>query len=319
MKYGVVWGGLLSVLFFACTPLSPLAPVADVPKSVPMQMQVEHRGKALNESALPEFVVQNFQGFPNLKQALTKLAKAWYERPRHPDAKRTPELLITDVVLTETGTSILGKGAPGSLVPDYAGKEVGLTLKGTFKDNRQALKSKNFLFTLESPLTQQTFTFEGKEPKSRVLLNDSVLLEVVSVSATEIRAVLQTKHLLDVYLKGLHKLTVEHENWFTDCLIQIGEPVATTADLRPRIESVEILRERGKALHLRLEGGGFLVFPKLVYATIDGAFGFAYQTEVLEDGSGSIIVHIPDPAAFGRQTSHTVTLATPFGVAFKTF
>lgn len=307
-------------LLAACTPLSPTA--VQPQRDAPLQLQVEYQGQALSESSLPDFWVQHANGFPSLeglKRTFTKLVKAWYERPRHSDFQRSPELLIADVQLTDTGTSVLGKGAPGSIVPDYAGKEVRLTLKGTFKDNRQALKLRNFRFTLEPPLVQQTFTFEGEEPQSRVLLNDSVLLEPVAVSANEIQVVLQTRQLLDLYLRGLHKITVEHGKWYTDALIQVGEPVPTTVDLKPRIETAEVLRDRGKPLHVRLEGDGFLVFPKLIYATVDGAFGFSYQTEILQEGASSLVVHIPDPAAFARQSSHTVMVATPFGVAFKNF
>lgn len=306
----------------ACTSLSPTLPTSHSEDIKPLQIQVEHEGQVLSERTLSDFWVQRLtdaKGSGLLKHALSKFAKSWYEHPRHPNARRSPELLITDVQLTDSGVSIMGKDAPGSIVPDYAGKEVRLTLKGVFKHQRQALKLRSFLFTLEAPLVQQTFAFEGKEPHSRVLLNDSVLLEPVSVSATEIEVVLQTKYLLDLYLRGLHKITVEHDAWYTDALVQVGEPVPTNADLRPRIDSTEILYKRGKPLHVRLEGAGFFVFPKLVYATVDGEFGFSDQTEVLDDGTGSIIVHIPDPAAFARQSTHTIMLATPFGVAFKTF
>lgn len=236
-----------------------------------------------------------------------------------PQLVHSPELLIEDVRLTDTNVSILGKAAPGSIEPDYAGKAVALTLTGIFKDAQQApFPLTDFLFTLAPPLVQQTFV--GAEPQARVLLDDSILLEVLSVSETEIQAVLQTEKLPDLYLKGLHKLSVEQEDWYTDALIQVGDPLPPAGSLMPSITSVEILRDtQNRPRHLRLTGQNFMVYPKFSYTTIDGAFGFGYQTEVTADGQFETLVHIPDPDAFEQQSEHAVIMATPFGVAFKTF
>jgi hypothetical protein len=91
------------------------------------------------------------------------------------------------------------------------------------------------------------------------------------------------------------------------------------SSLQPQIEGVEVLRERGKPMHIKLTGRGFMVFPKFSYATIDGEFGFGYQTEVTADGAAETVVHIPDPQSFDVNPRHTVIYATPFGVTFKEF
>jgi hypothetical protein len=228
-------------------------------------------------------------------------------------------LLITDILLTETNQSVMGPNGLASLIPDYAGAEMSLTIKGSFeKRNEKAFKLKDFLFQLESPLVQQSFI--GTEPQARVLLDDSILLQVESVTATELKARLSTKLLPDLYLKGNHRLSIELNRWYTDALLNVGEPAPVEmSELQPQIERVEVLRERGKALHIKLAGRGFMVFPKFSYATIDGEFGFGYQTEVATDGTAETVVHIPDPDSFDLNPTHTVIYATPFGVAFKEF
>ncbi len=231
-----------------------------------------------------------------------------------------PELLISDVTLDdENNQSIVGTAATAAIVPDYAGKAIGLTLTGSFKDAEgDALTMSEFLFTLAPPLVQQTFI--GTEPEARVLLDDSILLEVVSVSATEIKAVLQSEKLPDLYLKGLHRLSVEQGDWYTDTLIQVGEPVAPESSLAPSILSAEVIRENdGSARFVKLTGANFMLYPKFSYATIDGLFGFGFQTEVLADGTSETLVHIPDPGAFDQQNEHQIIYATPYGVVLTAF
>ena len=249
-----------------------------------------------------------------------KLAdRDWKDFKPRSHCERSPELLITDILLTETGEKVMGPNAPAALRPDYAGTEIRLTLRGQFeKRNEKAFKLKDFLFQLESPLVQQSFV--GNEPQTRVLLDDSILLQVESVSATEIKARLNSKLLPDLYLKGNHRLSVELNRWYTDALLNVGEPAPVELSaLQPQIEGVEVLRERGKPMHIKLTGRGFMVFPKFSYATIDGEFGFGYQTEVTADGAAETVVHIPDPQSFDVNPRHTVIYATPFGVTFKEF
>lgn len=75
------------------------------------------------------------------------------------------------------------------------------------KNEDKALKSKTFLFELDPELIQQTFI--GKSPKSRVLLDRSILLDIHAVSETEIQASFNSAQVPDLYLKGLHHLAIE--------------------------------------------------------------------------------------------------------------
>lgn len=250
-----------------------------------------------------------------LKQKAGGKGNRFQPPPNYP-YQRHPELLITDV-LTDN-ISVFGGNAPAALVPDYAGTQIALVIKGTFeRRNDKPLKLKSFLFTLEPPLVQQTLI--GQNPISRVVLDDMIPLQTTAVSRNEIRATLNTQGLPDLYLKGLHKITLEHDQYYTDALIRVGDPVPTD-NLLPQVTGVEIMRNnQGKAEHIRLSGKHFMVYPKLSYATIDGEFGFGYQTEVSDDGTAETVVHVPDPATFDSKPTHTVIYATPFGVTFKEF
>lgn len=289
------------------------------------EMRFEYQGKRINALQLADFLIQGAQsqqgqqkgGQNNSGGSNASNGRKWYEHPRHGDWKKTPELLINDVKLTANNASIMGPTATTAIEPDYAGKVIELTLTGTFKEAKKDLLLKNFLFTLEPPLVQQTFV--GKEPKDRVLLDESILLEPVLVSGAEIKVKLNTQSVPDLYLKGLHKISVEHGNWYTDVLIRVGEP-APVENLQPQIDSVEILRDdKGLAQHLKLTGQNFMIYPKFSYALIDGEFGFGYQTEVTADGQFETIVHVPNPSTFDQKAEHVVIMATPFGVRFKGF
>ncbi|PIW14650.1 hypothetical protein COW36_21675, partial [bacterium (Candidatus Blackallbacteria) CG17_big_fil_post_rev_8_21_14_2_50_48_46] len=228
------------------------------------------------EATLQDFLIQSLReakpkGKASDKENETKQEKKsskqppklgqhdWREFKPHSGCRRSPELLITDIQLTESGASVFGPTAPAALTPDYAGSPLRLTLKGKFeRRGEKELKLKNFLFQYEPPLVQQSFV--GKEPKARVLLDDSILLQVETVSATEIVARLNTQLLPDLYLKGNHRLSVELGEWYTDALLNVGEPVPVEySRLQPQIESVEVLREDDddRPQHIRLKGKGF--------------------------------------------------------------
>ena len=279
--------------------------------------------QSILEEHIEGFLIQKLNNSPFGKYAKPpkksdkKPKQPWYNKMRHGDWRRSPELVLQDVLLTESGESIYGSEALASIQPDFAGKEIQLTLKGSFKDHWKALPLKQFLFTLDPELLQQSFI--GMKPQARVLLNHSILLRVDSVSDTEIQATLDTTGVVELYLKGLHTISVEYGNYYSDGLIQVGEPEPVD-DLTPQIDSVEVMRDKhDKPLHIRLTGDNFPTYVKMYYTLIDGEFGFGYQTEVLRDGGMETVVHIPDPDTFDQKDSHSVAFATPFGVAFREF
>lgn len=263
----------------------------------------------------------NFAGSELSWQLGARMVTARSDDPglKCPERVQSPELLIEDVRFSETNVSVMGSEAPGKLQPDFTGQDIALTLTGVFKDEEhQPLPLTEFLFVLAPPLVQQTFI--GSDPQARVLLDDSILLETTSVTETEIHTVLHTEKVPDLYLKGLHRLSVELGDWYTDTLIQIGEPTPPPGSLQPSIDSVEVMRdEQSTPLHLRLTGHNFMLYPKFSYATVDGSFGFGFSTEADLDGTMRTIVHIPHPETFDQISEHLIILATPFGVTVKAF
>ena len=326
---------LFLIFVSACQP--PLQSALPVSSTDTPQMHVEIQGQTVSEEQFEDFLIQklNLTPFgrgnqnnhqndnknnvrtPHYLPLPSKPSTPWYKEIRHGDWRRSPELLIQDVLLSESDESVSGTEAPAAIHPDFAGQEIQLTLKGHFEDRWRPLPLRDFLFTLDPELLQETFV--GLQPRARVLLDNSILLQVDSVSADEIQATLNTERVPDLYLKGLHRISVEYGQYYSDGLIQIGDP-EPVEDLQPRIDSVEVLRDRrGTPLHLRLSGDNFMVFPKFSYALIDGEFGFGYQTEVLRNGGMETVVHIPDPEHFDDLETHSVIYATPFGVDFQEF
>lgn len=245
-----------------------------------------------------------------------KEKKDWYK------IKKTPEIIINDVLLTDLNKSILseGKQPESSISSDYNGKDVFITIKGIFK-SKNGFNLDNSLFTLEPPLIAQSFV--GNDPKLRILLDDAIMLTPVSISETEIKAKINTKNIPDLYLIGSHKLSIYLGNYFTDTLISITEPEEKQIDLKPKISSIEILKDKkNNPINIKIQGKNFMLFPKFSYSTIDSEFGFGYQSEIESGENGDnwiTIIHIPNPTLFKNKNSHLLIYSTPFGTTFKTF
>ena len=227
------------------------------------------------------------------------------------------ELSITDIVLTDTGKSIKEDG-DAAIEPDYAGKEINLTITGKFKNVGMSLD--NLQFTNEAGLIHQSVV--EAEPVIRVLLNDVILFSPVSASETEIKVKIDTIGIPDFYLKGLHKLSIEAPGISASTMIRVGDP-AHVDSLSPGIDSVEVIKDdKGNPLNLLVTGFNLMLNPSFSYSQIDGQFGFGHQTNIVDDNNGLVwetIVHIPDVQAFAKNNQHTITYATPFGMAFKRF
>lgn len=266
------------------------------------------------------FLIQKLKSnHPSLK--LPKVD--WRQQNSFSDATRHPDLLITDVLL-DTGESVMKESSTANISPDFTGKEIHLTLKGSFENKRElALRLKPFLFTLEPPLIQQSFL--PRAVPSAVLLDDAILCPVTAVSATEMKVSLDSSGLIDLYLAGKHKLTLLHGKYYTDTLVRVANPaLPPNGALTTRISSVEIIRnDRQEPRFIKLTGTGFPVQTKFSYATVDHTFGFGYQTNIFKENDNfryETLIHVPDPIAFDQhQGLHTLVYATPFSTAFTSF
>lgn len=234
-------------------------------------------------------------------------------------------LTIASVVLTESGLSIEGKDSPTAIVPNYTGKTISITINGDFRTAPKTTLD-NMLFLFDDPkLKHQSLV--GKEPPVRVTLDDFILFTPVSASATQIVATLDTTGLPDLYLKGLHKLTVHGGQLLTERLVRVAdpEPVVTgqpPLSLSPSISKVEVLRdpETNKFVNVRLTGRNLMLSYRMSYIQVDSKPVFGHQTNVLEAEGGLIweqIVHLPSDFVDGG--THTINLVTPFGSSFFTF
>lgn len=238
-----------------------------------------------------------------------------------PELKKHKNIFIEKVVLTETGQSVMEENSPAqaAIEPDYAGKIISLTITGKFNTTPK-IKLEHMLFTNEPGLIHQSVV--EAEPLIRVLLDDLILFSPVSASDKEIKVKIDTRGIPEFYLKGLHKLTIIANQYFSDTLVKVGDPVPVNK-LSPSITSVEVLRDdKGKPVNLKLTGRNFMLYYRFSYSQIDGVFGFGHQTNVIEENgllSWETIVHIPNPGTFDNTNQHTISYATPFGMAFKSF
>ncbi|MFN8670753.1 MAG: hypothetical protein U0457_01560 [Candidatus Sericytochromatia bacterium] len=241
--------------------------------------------------------------FKDFNEEDRKYEKNW-------DYKHKPTLKINDVFFE--GKSILKNGT-GEIKTDFSkDKEVELTLKGVFK-TWKPIRLKDMTFRYENGLYQQSII--GNRPMVRVLWNDSIIFTPISVSENEIKVKLNTKYILEGYLKGNHKLTLEARKYFTDTLIKVGEP-EPVSNLMPKITKVEVLKDKK---NLKLTGSNFMMYYRFSNSFIDGVSCFGHQTNILTDGTFETIVHIPNPEKFDLSKKHTISYSTPFGFTFKEF
>lgn len=262
--------------------------------------------------------------------------KMWFNYQLQKDKN----IVIDKVLISDTDKRVDDLG-DSELTPDYSGKEVALSIKGNF--NSELIQPQHVMFENEENLLQLSYVGEEK-PKTKILIDDSILLKPVSATKDEIKVIFSSQAIPDYYLKGLHKLSIMSENnKRTDTLIKIGDPVRPNASLSPSITEIKIIKKKDikggvfQVLHndgedgytpetpinIKIKGKNFPMFYKFSYSSIDSKFGFGHSTAISKDNNGNItyesIIHIPDPKEFEKKTSHTLTYSTPFGTVIKTF
>lgn len=230
------------------------------------------------------------------------------------------KIKINDVLLNNQ--SIVGDKAKTSIEPDFSGKTIELSIKGVF--NAEEMSMKNALFEYEKGLFNQSIV--DKKPKTRILIDESIILTILSISKSEIKAKVNLKWIPDFYLKGLHSLRVIADDKSDKVFIKIGIPVPIST-LSPKIASVEVLKnnndkdddKNGKEKLLKITGSNFMMYSRFSYSTIDGIFSSGDITNILDDGSFETVIHIPNSKKLDLTKKHTLMYATPFGVDFKWF
>lgn len=307
---------LLFLLFLSACQSVPLAS-SERPLPISTQM--------LAEEQVQSFVLQKLKQNGHGSPKTPKWFPDWHSRPPLTGLNKIPDLQIQDVWLN--GQSIQGAQAPASLRQDWEGPPLELVLKGRFEDKKDRnLNLKSFRFTLEPSVLLRAMAPNETQPASRVLLDDAILLTPVAVSSTEIRVQLPQAGLGELLLKGLHKITLIHNRYYSDTLIQVGDPLSVPPQgvLTPQMESIEVVRnDKGQPRFLRCTGPGLhMTQGKWAYSLVDEEFAFVYQSQIVTGENGreyETLIHIPDPDSFDLNAKHTLVYATPFGNTLKQF
>lgn len=166
------------------------------------------------------------------------------------------KMWITDVQLAESGQSIKGADAAAALSFDPEGKPVRLKIKGKLNaEHPPKLDPKDF--ALEgfpfAGLIQQTFV--GKEPKRRVMLDDSIWLPLdpnVKPTDTELTVILNSKALTDLAISNLHEIAVIDREDSSVASVRVANsiPVVGVQPAITKVEMVGILKfEAKQGLH----------------------------------------------------------------------
>lgn len=160
--------------------------------------------------------------------------------PRDPKHK----MWVTDVQLADSGQSIKGANAVAALSFDPEGKPIRLKLKGKlnaehpFKLDQKDYALQGFPF---AGLIQQTFV--GKDPKRRVMLDDSIWLPLdpsVKPTDTELIVVLDTKALTDLAISNLHEIAIFDREDVAVAPVRVAN-ATPVAGVQPIITQVEVV------------------------------------------------------------------------------
>jgi hypothetical protein len=223
-----------------------------------------------------------------------------------------PGFYISDVVLAETGESIMGAESPAVLSSAYADvSPVLITLKGHFK-TEPALTEPLMRFTYEPGLLHQTFT--GEAPGARILLDDSLLLEPVNVSLKEIQVALSPQFLTDLQHSGLHTLRLIAAGVEATQQIRImGQDAA--ADLLPVVIETAVQNGAEQSQWLRIEGHHYFINPSANRVWWKDQELPVRSVEILSTGQSILWARLPLDAEV--QTDDQLIISTPFGVKIE--
>ena len=256
---------------------------------------------------------------------------------------------IDSIILTNTSKRIDENGKD-NIIPYYSGKDIFITINGTF--NTELIKESDMLFENEPNLLQISYIGENI-PKTKVLIDDSIVANFISANENEIKIKINTIGIPDFYLKGFHKLTIKSEDKKTEKLIRVGEPVYPQSSLSPSISEISIIKAKDiyyddeykswafKVLSnevsweelkssnpdtpvaIKIVGKNYMMFNRLIEAKIDGDLAIGHSTAISKDIDDNLIwesiIFIPNRDSFSSNTIHYITYSTPFGAVIRSF
>jgi hypothetical protein len=216
---------------------------------------------------------------------------------------------ISDVVLTETGESIMGADSPAEIHADYTLETpISLKLQGKFSGlSSLALSASSFSY--EAGLKYQTH--QDNAPRFRVLLDNVLILEIINFSETHLEVLLPQQYLSELYLQGLHTLSVTAEEKTTQASINVGRPNINVSSF-PQIDSVEqITTESFQGL--TLEGYFLLLNPAWQTLSINNTRVSIERIDILSDGRGILFSSLPEALSAGE---YVIQYTSSFGVTY---
>ncbi|MBF2052014.1 MAG: hypothetical protein IGS03_00950 [Candidatus Sericytochromatia bacterium] len=148
----------------------------------------------------------------------------------------------------------------------------------------------------------------------RLVLDNGIEWEIISVSNTRIKARLNTAYLTDLYLTGPHKLVLETPQTTLQHQIRVGTPELVFF-LQPQILSVTVIRDEAQVpIYLEVQGHNLMLNPHFAQAKVNGEI-VAILASSLLNGTQTLQVALPeDSAPFSQPGQHSLTYQTPMGM-----
>lgn len=191
------------------------------------------------------------------------------------------------------GGSVLGAQAPAALTPDFAGQTLQIEALGYF--------------------------FVQPGDTVRLTLDNSIALQLTTVSNTRLVAQLNTAYLADLYLSGPHKLELQTPREAQHHQIRVGSPAQPLA-LQAQLESVQVIRDANQTpLYLELTGRQLMLNPNFSQVRIGGEVAPVVDSQLAPDGLVTLQIVLPDPALFALPGQHSLQYQDPFSLVFKSF
>ena len=211
---------------------------------------------------------------------------------------------ISDVVLAETGESVMGEGALAAIQVDYEVQDpIRLQLLGHFP---AALSEEKMRFTYAPGVVTQTFS--GDLPDERIVLQDALILEPQTVSTHAITVLLPGFSIPDLQTRGLLELVLTSGQMSRTVFLNFG--VSFVPDHFPLIEQVETHASEELTL-LKVKGKNFFLNPEANQCWWDDMPLTSYQTQILWNGTSQLWLKLDTTPDSGI---HQLRCQTPRGI-----
>ncbi len=206
--------------------------------------------------------------------------------------------LITGVFIQ--GQNIMGASAPAALHANYLGKVIQLDIQGHF-----------YLGTAQPEDVD-------------VYIDNDIETNTLSVSNNRIEASFNTANIPDLYLVGSsHTLTLDLPDHTLKVEIRVGAP-ELTVPLAPQIQQIEVVRDEfDEVEYIQIKGTHLMYNPNFAQVKINQEVVSILQAGLEENEQEQeefiMLIDPPQNSELTKNTRHSFSYTTPFGVAFQEF